>query len=166
MKKIISKLPFFIISISLFLITTFLFGVTIGGRKFFGIYLAFTFFISSLIYWLYDRKTDSTKKLKITCDFIGMLLFSFFIIFIIVEFYFSMNEIKSEFIKEFDTVATSVYGKIYGEDVFFNDLDGNQQTTTRYDWRIIRDNCISSGDIIHVKEMDGFFNVKYYILEF
>ena len=158
------KLPFFIISISLFLITTFLFGVTIGGRKFFGIYLAFVFFISSLIYWLYKTKISCTRKLKGTFDYIDMLLFSLLIIGVLSIFYFSMNKVKSELVKEYDAVVTDVHYK-GGGTAWFTDPYGKEQSVDLNDWRIFYDeNTISAGDKIHIIERKGLFDVTYCLI--
>ena len=164
MKKSLSKIQFLIISVIIFVVTTFLFGIIVGGTKFLPAYLGLAFVISCLIYWKYVIRNNVTNKLKKTFDYIEMIVFSFVIIGILILFYFSVNKVKSHSIKEYDTVITDVHYKFTGT-AWFTDPDDEEQSADLNDWRIIYDeNTIQVGDEVHIIEKKGFFDISYFII--
>ena len=166
MKKLLVKLPFYILILFLFIASTIVFGLVVGGEKLFLIYLCVEFFVSGLIYWFYLKKINSAESLLKVFDYIEIFIFSFVILISSVFIYHSANKISSVYVQEYDTVVTDVHYR-YGGKAWFTDPYGEEQFANLNDWRIIIVNdeeIISTGDTIHIKEMRGSFGFNYYVI--
>ena len=109
--------------------------------------IGYQFFVLGLLSYRQSRnrknknnpkpKIKTQRKVGKTFDYIDILLFSFFIVFLSTLFYHTANRAKSEFVREYDTVITEVsYGR-WGNTAWFTDPDLKEQTIDFIDWKIV-----------------------------
>ena len=123
--------------------------------------LIIAFFIPFILFVIFYGKEQGTIKSKL----LKIVLLSLcFVLFFIVIF-FSVNNIDSKFVGEYEVVVEYIGGGS-GNSASFTTPDGEYGSVDLHDYRPIltdEDEYVTVGDTIRIKEYKGVFGFSYYV---
>lgn len=95
---------------------------------------------------------------------IEVLVLSLLSIAVFIAVFFGGNQLRGDFIDEYDVIVEYVNGR-GGGCADFTTPQGNKGSVDLHDYRpiIVDDDCVDVGDTIRVREYKGLFNELYYV---
>ena len=124
-------------------------------------YLAIAFLVPFIVLVFSSRKDNGKIRVRLLTILVVALLFAMecFLIFI------SVNNIKGEFIGEYEVIVEDRSGKGSGSAGFLSP-HGTYEQVDLHDYRIIwtdEDDYVDVGDRIRVREYKGIFDMSFYV---
>ena len=113
---------------------------------------------------LFIVSTSFKKQRDVYVKFIEVLALSLLSMAVFIAVFFGGNQLRGEFIGEYDVIVEFVDGRGGGY-ADFTTPQGNEGSVDLHDYRpiIVDDDYVDVGDTIRVREYKGLFNEIYYV---
>ena len=151
----------YLICLFISIVILFIYGITIGGHPAKWLLLV-VFSLCFLAFAVFERKSKTPTLKKA----FNALLCSLIAVFVATLLYYGVNQLGKDYINQYKTTVTDISSSRDITTVYFEDLNGNEQSINLEDVEIILDDDdeLQTGDKILINEYYGLFKIKYLTL--
>lgn len=147
------------------ILLSFLYGIMIGGNPINTLFLPLLFVFPAILIF-FEIKNKPNRLIKTVFNILRIAMVGVCIVMLCIVFYDSVNRITATPIREYTSEVTCINYK-GGGTAYFKDPEGTEQNVSLNEHRIIivdEDSLVKEGDILHIRELNGFFNMRYNII--